>query len=146
MADRRQTRRLHAVGEDLHDLQAAQHRDGAAVLVRDEHGSVRGLRGVVGYDAGDDLRQRQPARQLDADQCVGAFDRDEDGTAGVGQLEMPDESGQWDPVTISPVSAFSRTSSLGSRLATATMRVAASTTTPSGALPTGTMRPGMGAV
>src|SRR4051794_24034616 len=43
---------------------------------------------------------------------------------------------------IAPVSASSSTSSLGPRLATATVRVTGSTTTPSGAGPTSTCRPG----
>ena len=49
------------------------------------------------------------------------------------------------PVT-TPVSALIRTSSLGLRLATATVRVCASTTTPSGASPTGICMPGMAPV
>src|ERR1700694_744953 len=43
-----------------------------------------------------------------------------------------------------PESALIRTSSLGSRLATATVRVRASTTTPSGAAPTVTVWPMVG--
>src|ERR1700744_235431 len=53
---------LHAVGEALHGLAAAQCAHGAAVFVSDEDGAVGRRRGVVGEGAGGDRRRRGGAR------------------------------------------------------------------------------------
>ena len=112
-----QARRLHAVGEHLHDL-VAQHRSHrSAVLTGDEHEAVRGLSRVVREGAGDDLLLRFAAAEGDADECVGATGSSR-GPLGAASCRWRAIPGSGVRAVTVPVSASSSTSSLGSRAAT----------------------------
>ena len=107
-------------------------------LVGGEDRPVGGLGDVVGNGADDDRRcgpcpragRRGPA-------ALALSTGTSTGPPGAASWRCRTNPGSGVRPRTSPVSALSRTSSFGLRLATATVRVTGSTTTPSGAAPTG---------